>query len=203
MSSPLRPWALAVAVGVVMSAAGSARAQPTATAPDQTFFAAPTRVRLVAGPWTRLTRLGDGDVALMAGGGGGFLVLDHLLLMGYTCSLSGRTTPGDPARTVEVTNSGGQVAWVVAPAARLHVNVGALIGVTSAKVSAMASPNDHTTLSFVTLSPYAEAEVSLYPGLKLFAGLGYRVPLGADASAGVDRAYLRGPELEFGFRMGG
>jgi hypothetical protein len=46
-------------------------APATASRTDETYFPAPTRIRLVAGPWTRLTLLGSSDFAVLAGGGGG------------------------------------------------------------------------------------------------------------------------------------
>ena len=66
--------------------------------PAEVFFSAPTRVRLVAGPWTRLTLIGGSDLAILAGGGGGFVLFDHLLLMGYAYSRASHTAPGDSAR---------------------------------------------------------------------------------------------------------
>ena len=51
-----------------------------------------------AGPWIRLTLLGSSDFAVLAGGGGGLLFWDHLLVTGYASSLSSRTAPGDNTR---------------------------------------------------------------------------------------------------------
>jgi hypothetical protein len=175
-----------------------------ATAPQtgETFFPAPTRVRLVAGPWTRLTLLGSRDFAVLAGGGGGLLFFDHLLVMGYAASLASRTAPGDTTRRFALASVGGQIAWIFKPQRRLHCNIGALVGSTSATITAKGNANDSATLDYLTLEPYAEIEASLYLGLKLFAGGGYRILAGNGEQAGIDSSYLRGPTLEFGFRMG-
>jgi hypothetical protein len=169
---------------------------------DETFFTAPTRVRLVAGPWTRLTLLGSSDFAILAGGGGGLLFFDHLLVMGYASSLASRTAPGDNTRRFALASVGGQIAWILTPHKRLHGNVGALIGSTSATVTAKGNANDTATLDYLSVEPYAEVEASVYLGLKIFAGGGYRILAGKGKQAGIDSGYLRGPTLEFGFRMG-
>ena len=168
----------------------------------ETFFSAPTRVRLVAGPWTRLTLLGSSDFAVLAGGGGGLLFFDHLLVMGYASSLSSRTAPEDNTRRFALASVGGQIAWIFTPHKRLHGNVGALIGSTSATVTAKGNANDTATLDYLSVEPYAEVEASVYLGLKIFAGGGYRILAGKGNLAGIDSSYLRGPTLEFGFRMG-
>jgi len=177
-------------------------APATASRTDETFFPAPTRVRLVAGPWTRLTLLGGSDFAVLAGGGGGLLFFDHLLVMGYAASLASRTAPGDDMRRFALASVGGQIAWMFTPQRRLHGNFGALIGSTSATITAKGNANDTATLDYLTLEPYAEVEASLYLGLKLFAGGGYRILAGKGEQAGIASGYLRGPTLEFGFRMG-
>jgi hypothetical protein len=168
----------------------------------ETFFSAPTKVRLIAGPWTRLTVLGGSDFAVVAGGGGGLLFYDRLVVMGYACSISSRDVSDDASRKFEVAGVGGQVAWVLAPRKRLHGVAGALIGSTSAQLTSKTDANDTTTLSFFSVEPYAEVEASVYTGLRVFAGAGYRVAVGGESAAGVDSGYLRGPTVEFGFRMG-
>ncbi len=166
------------------------------------MFEAPTRVRLIAGPWTRLTLLGGADVALLSGGGGGFLFYDRLLVMAYACSVGDRTTPSDSMREFSLSGLGGQVAWVFTPHKRVHANVAALVGDMSATIVAKSDANDTATFDFLSVEPYAEVEVSLYAGLKVFAGGGYRILAGGASQAGIDRGYLRGPVLEIGFRMG-
>lgn len=170
--------------------------------PRETVFDAPTRVRLIAGPWTRLTLFGGSDLALLAGGGGGFLFYDRLVAMGYACSRGDRTAPSDNMREFSVSGFGGQIAWVLAPHERVHANIAALVGQLSATVVAKTDANDTATLDFFSVEPYAEVEVSLYAGLKVFAGGGYRILVGGASQAGIDRGYLRGPVLEVGFRMG-
>jgi hypothetical protein len=177
-------------------------APQTTAEPNETFFAAPTRVRLIAGPWTRLTLLGGSEFAVIPGGGGGFLLYDRLLLMAYACSLGARTAPDDDTRKFSLSGLGGQIAWVFAPSKRVHGNVAALLGNTSANVTAKADANDTATLEYLSIEPYAEVEASLYFGLKVFAGGGYRILAGGANQAGIDSRYLRGPTLEFGFRMG-
>ena len=184
------------------SAPAASPAPPATDVVPETYFSAPKKVRLIAGPWTRLTLLGGSDLAVMAGGGGGLLFYDQLIVMGYASSISSRTAPDDGSKKFEVAGVGAQMAWIVAPMKRLHAAAGALVGSTSAKVTAKADANDTTTLTFFSVEPYAEVEASLYPGLKLFAGAGFRVLVGGDSAAGVDRSYLRGPTVEFGFRMG-
>jgi len=170
--------------------------------PNGTFFSPPTRVRLIAGPWTRLTVLGGSDFAIVAGGGGGLLFYDRLLVMAYASSLGSRTAPGDDTRTLSFSGVGGQLVWVFAPRERLHGNVAALVGSTSATVTAKSDANDTAQLNYLSIEPYVELEASLYHGLKVFGGCGYRVLAGAARQAGVDSRYLGGPTLEFGFRMG-
>jgi hypothetical protein len=183
-------------------AAAAADREPPAAGPD-TFFAAPTAVRLVAGPWTRLTLLGGSDLAVASGGGGGVLLLDRLLVMGYAAGISPRAVHGDPSRRLELSWLGVQVAWVLAPRSRLNVNVGALVGGTDVRVTSRVDASDRATLRYLSLEPYLELEASLYPGLRLFASGGHRAVLGADRRAGVDRRYLSGPTIALGFRMGG
>jgi hypothetical protein len=157
---------------------------------------------LIAGPWTRLTLLGGSDFAVVAGGGGGLLFYDRLLAMAYACSVGSRTAPGDDTREVSLSGVGGQIAWVFAPRERVHGNIAALVGKTSVTVTAKGDANNTATLDYLSVEPYGEVEASLYFGLKVFAGGGYRVVAGGAKQAGVDSSYLRGPTLEIGFRMG-
>lgn len=192
----------ATAQGEAITPLPSPPAPSPKTERDETFFSAPARLRLVAGPWTRLTLLGSSDFAVLAGGGGGLLFWDHLLVMGYASSLSSRTAPGDNTRRFALASVGGRIAWILAPHKRLHGNVGALIGSTSATVTAKGNANDTATLDYLSVEPYAEVEASVYLGLKIFAGGGYRILAGKETHAGIDSGYLRGPTLDFGFRMG-
>jgi hypothetical protein len=138
-----------------------------------------------------------------SGGGGGLLLLDRLLVMGYAAGLTPRAVRGDASRRLEVSWLGAQVAWVTAPRSRLNVNVGALVGGTDVRVTSPLDAGDRSTLRFLSLEPYVELEASLYPGLRLLVSGGHRAVLGADRRAGVDRRYLSGPTIALGFRMGG
>lgn len=178
-------------------------APEAAAAGPRTFFPAPTAVRLVAGPWTRLTLLGGSDLAVASGGGGGFLFLDRLLVMGYAAGLSPREVRGDASRRLEISWLGAQVAWVLAPRTRLNVNVGALVGGADVRVTSRLDGSDRTTLRCLSLEPYLELEASLYPGLRLHASGGHRAVLGAARRGRVDGRYLSGPTIAVGFRMGG
>lgn len=148
-----------------------------------------------------MTLLGGSDFAVIPGGGGGLLLYDRLLLMAYACSLGARTAPDDDTRKFSLSGLGGQLAWVFAPSKRLHGNVAALLGNTSATITAKGGKR-HGDAAVSVHRAYAEVEASLYFGLKLFAGGGYRILAGGGKQAGIDSRYLRGPTLEFGFRMG-
>ncbi len=169
----------------------------------QQFYDEPSFFGIVAGPGTKISTLGYSNVVFIPGGAGGILLFHHLLLQGANFVVPAVSVPDDSSREVSMDCSGGLVGWVFSPQERLHLTAGTLVGAGSAEVVLKKDHSQKASLTFLAIEPFAELEANLYRGIRLFVGGTYRVMVGEDSAHGVDASGLSGPDLEFGFRMGG